>query len=131
MAANKFRKTYFREMPSEFIISLPVRYNIVRARDTAGIQSRGFMSVAQLDASLRATMAEITASDGNAPGQVARLRRELLARIIQFRTADGSGALHYEADVTTYYRPDTPRVWKCDELRTAVEPNALFSKRLL
>ena len=43
---------------------------------------------------------------------------------MQFRTADGSVAVHYESDVTTYYDPDTPRNWKYDELRTTVERDA-------
>ena len=87
-------KRYFRERPSEFIISLPVRYNIVRARDNAEIQYRGYMPVAQLNAGLRTLMTEIVARDGNAPDLVAQLRRELLGRIMQFRTADGSVAIH-------------------------------------
>ena len=119
---------YFRERPSEYIVSLPVRYDIIRERDNARIQYRGYMPVVNLSAGLRATMEEITARNGNAPDLVAQLRTGILNQIMQFRSADGTVAVHYESDCTTFYNPDTPRNWKYDELRTTVEPNASYEQ---
>lgn len=53
---TRLGERYFREMPSGYIISLPVRYNVIRERDNAQVQFRGFMPVANLSAGLRATM---------------------------------------------------------------------------
>ena len=88
------------------------------------------MPVVNLNAGLRELMAGITARNGNAPDLVGQLRTGLLNHIIQFRNADGTVAVHYESDVTTYYNPDTPRAWKYDELRTTSVRNAnVYSQR--
>lgn len=66
------------------------------------------MPVANLSAGVRAIMEEITARGGNAPDLVARLRRGSLSEITRFRGPDGTVAVHYGTDVTTYYNLDTP-----------------------
>ena len=78
-------KRFFRERPSEYIISLPVHYNIIRARDNAEIQCRCYISIANLNAGLRALMEEIMARNGNAPDLVARLRTGILSEITRVR----------------------------------------------
>ncbi|MDA8583355.1 hypothetical protein N9L68_03955 [bacterium] len=82
------------------------------------------MPIVNLSAGLRATMGEITTRNGDAPDLVGRLRTGILNQIIQFRNADGTVAVHYESDVTTYHHPDTQRAWKYDELRTTVDASA-------
>ena len=56
---------YYRQMPSEYIISIPVRYDIIRNRDGAQIFMKGYMPVTQLNAKLRGMVGEISAQGGD------------------------------------------------------------------
>ena len=115
---------FFRERPSEYIVSIPVRYNIIRGRDNAEIQYRGFMPVTSLNARLRGIMGEITASAGeNDPNLITRMRQGVLNEVMRYRDEDGNVAVHFESDVTAYYNPETPREWRYSEMRTTIEDN--------
>ncbi|MDA8582897.1 hypothetical protein N9L68_01665 [bacterium] len=114
---------YFREGPSEYMISRPVRDKRNRHRDNAQTQYRGYMHVAKLNSTQRATMAEITARNGNAPDLVARPRRELLNQVMHLQTADGNIAVHY-SDGTRTCNHDTPRARVYAEFRATLNANA-------
>ena len=50
---TKLGKRYYRTRPSEYIISIPVRYDILRDRDGSEVFYKGYMPVSQLSAKLR------------------------------------------------------------------------------
>ena len=42
---TRLGQRYFRDRPSEYIVSIPVRYDIIRGKDNAEISYRGYMPV--------------------------------------------------------------------------------------
>ena len=58
---TRLGERYYRDRPSEYIISIPVRYDIIRNRDGAEIFYKGYMPVTQLSANLRAMIGTISA----------------------------------------------------------------------
>ena len=114
-------KRYYRDRPSEYIISIPVRYDIIRNRDGAEVRYKGYMPVTQLSARLRGLIGELTAEGGDDNNLLERLRTGILSEVIRWRDEEGNIAIHYESDVTTFYDPGTPRGWKYSEMRTTIE----------
>ena len=45
---TRLGKRYYRANPSNFIISLPVRYDVVRARDGSEVSYKGYFPVSSL-----------------------------------------------------------------------------------
>ena len=105
---TRLGERYYRDRPSEYMISIPVRYDIIRNRDGAEIFYKGYMPVTQLSANLRAMIGTISAHGENAD-LLQRLRTGILKEIIRWRDGDGNIAVQYESHVTTYYDPGTPR----------------------
>ena len=119
---TKLGRRFFRGRPSEYLISIPVQYKIIRERDSATVQYKGYMPITQLSTALQEIIAEIMATEGEAPDLMQRLRRGILSEVTRWRDAEnGDIAVHYESDAITYYSPSTPRAWKVSELRTTVE----------
>ena len=58
---TRLGERYYWDRPSEYIISIPVRYDIIRNRDGAEIFYKGYMPVTQLSANLRAIVGTISA----------------------------------------------------------------------
>ena len=61
---TRIGRQYFRQNPSEYVISLPVRFDIIRARDNAEIQFKGYMPVTHLTGGLRDAMEQVTHTMG-------------------------------------------------------------------
>ena len=114
-------RRFYRDRPSEYIISIPVRYDIIRNRDGAEVRYKGYMPVTQLSARLRGLIGELTAEGGDDNNLLERLRTGILSEVIRWRDEEGNIAIHYESDVTTFYDPGTPRGWKYSEMRTTIE----------
>ncbi|MDA8584249.1 hypothetical protein N9L68_08430 [bacterium] len=120
---TRLGERYFRDRPSEYIISIPARFNIIRGRDKADIEYRGYMPVTSLNARLRGIVGEVSARAGGDPGVLTRLRQGVLNEVMRYRDQDGHVAVHSESDVTAWYNPDTPRGWRYSEMRTTIEDN--------
>ena len=126
---TRLGERYFRERPSEYIISIPVRFNIIRGRDNAEIEYRGYMPVTSLIARLRGILGEVSARDGGDPGVLTILRQGVLNEVMRYRDQDGNVAVHFESDVTAWYNPDTPREWRYSEMRTTIEDNGYANQQ--
>ena len=57
-------RRFYRDRPSEYIISIPVRYDIIKNRDGAEIRYKGYMPVTQLSARLRDMISDLIAQGG-------------------------------------------------------------------
>ena len=71
-------RRFYRDRPSEYIISMPVRYDIIRNRDGAEIRYKGYMPVTQLSARLRDTISDLTAQSGDDNNLLEGLRARIL-----------------------------------------------------
>ena len=120
---TRLGERYFRDKHSEYIISIPDRFNRIRGRDNAEIEYRGYMPVTSLHARLRGILGEVSARDGGDPGVLTRLRQGVLNEVMKYRDQYGNVAVHFESDVTAWYNPDTPREWRYSEMRTTIEDN--------
>ena len=58
-------RRYCRDRPSEYIVGIPVRYDIIRNRDGAEVRYKEYMRVTQLSARLRGMIAELSAEGGD------------------------------------------------------------------
>lgn len=86
---TRLGERYFRDGPSDYIISIPVRFNIIRGRDNAEIAYRGYMPVTSLNARPRGVLGEVSARDGGDPGALTRLRQGVLNEVMRYRDQDG------------------------------------------
>ena len=118
---TRLGQRYFRDRPPEYIIQIPIMYNILTTRDNADIQYRGYIPITSLNAKARGVMSDITARDGGGPGLLTRLMQGVLNEAMRYRDQDGNVAVHVESDVTAWCDPDTTRDWRCSEMRTTVE----------
>ena len=71
---TRLGKRYYRANPSNFIISLPVRYDLVRARDGSEIFYKGYVPVSSLPGPLRDLMGQIEA-EGSPEDVITPLRQ--------------------------------------------------------
>ena len=79
---TKLGTRYYRTKPSEYIISIPVRYDILRDRDDSEVFYKGYMPVSQLSAKLRDRIAELSAQ-GSEDDLLERIRRGVLSEVIR------------------------------------------------
>ena len=70
------------------------------------------MPVSQLSTSLQDTVNDITARDEGNKELLGQLKKGVLQELIQWHDQSGDVAVRLDSDATTYYNPDTPRVWK-------------------
>ena len=52
-------RKYFKKNPSEFVVSLPVRFDVIRARDNAELTFKGYFPVTHLTGAIRDKMEDI------------------------------------------------------------------------
>ena len=82
---TRLGRRFFRNRPSEYLISIPVQYNIVRERDNALVQYRGYMPITQLSPALQGTISDIINTEGETPDLMQRLRRGILSEVTRWR----------------------------------------------
>ena len=120
MEANSSRQALLPNQSQQLHYCLPVRHDLVRARDGSEIFYKGDFPVSSLPGPLRDLMGQLEA-EGSPEDVLTRLRQGVLAEIERYRDGEGNIVVHYESDVTTMYDPGTPREWKYVELRTTVD----------
>jgi hypothetical protein len=121
-------KAYYGKHGSEFVISIPCHYIIMRRRDGAELQYRGYFPVSQLSTSLKHRLERALRMEGRARTNMldhikTTVLRELDAdrgNMIEVEIDDKQAQvypIHYESDMTAVYRPSTPRPFRYSELK--------------
>ena len=121
-------KAYYGKHGSELVVTIPVHYMILRRRDGAELQYRGYMPVSQLTSSLKRRLENALRMERG------RARTNMLEAIqtTVLRELDATGStieaeidgqeaqvypIHYESDMTAVYRPGTPRPMRYSQLK--------------